>query len=313
MSHSSPNLIDIPSPNIQSENEISQGSLLSKLKEIIGKDIDSLRISIPMFLIHPESNLPFLSRLHNIEKLMKISNDKVERFTDMLSAYLAQLKNGLVKSKKPLNPVLGEIYKTVFVDNALKSKNKVHVVAEQVSHHPPVSVFTCFTEDGKTVATTLFDTKASFTGLHFSLKNDSKAHVQRSVFIDGNETLENYYCIFPDAIVTGIMSGSFQLEWTNQFTFWSPELGLKAIIKFENSWFSKTKVEGWIFRISDVVEPSISTSKESLKSLAKSLKTVKIDGPGLNELRPEASDILFSIWGSHHDTIMATTIDKSVT
>ena len=313
MSHSLPNISstsEIPSPTIKMESDITEGSLLSKLKEIIGKDIDSLRISIPMFLIHPESNLPFLSRLHNIEKILKSDEDKMTRFTDALSAYLAQLKNGLQKSKKPLNPILGEVYTTHF---NCPDKDPVYVVAEQVSHHPPISVFTCFSKDFKTVATTMFDTKASFTGMHFVLKNDSKAHVKKTILINGEEVVENYYCIFPDANVTGIMSGSFQMEWINHFVFWSPELGLKALIKFENGWFTKPKVQGWIYRISNSYENDLKASKESLKSLTKTLKSLHITGPGLEhtvDLNPE--DVLYNIWGSHHDDICATTPDKSV-
>eukprot|EP00835_Amoeboradix_gromovi_P007070 NODE_1034_length_1896_cov_0.159711.p1 type:complete len:312 gc:universal NODE_1034_length_1896_cov_0.159711:1499-564(-) len=309
MSQSLPNITDIPSPTLKTEHEITQTSLLSKLKEIIGKDIDSLRISIPMFLLHPESNLPFLSRLHNIEKILTTKQDKMERFTDALSAYLSQLKNGLVSSKKPLNPILGEVYRTHFTSAA---HDPVYVVAEQVAHHPPISVFTCFSGDYKTVATTMFDTKASFTGMHFMLKNDSKAHVKKIVLVDGEEVEENYFCIFPDANVTGIMSGSFQMEWINHFIFWCPELGLKALIKFDNGWFSKPTVKGWIYRINSSFENDLKASKESLKSLNKSLKSLHINGPGLESVNLQECDILYNIWGSHHDDICATTPDKSV-
>ena len=219
------------------------------------------------------------------------------------------MKNGLEKSKKPLNPILGEVYRTHFT---CPDEQAVYVVAEQVSHHPPISIFTCFSEDKRTIATTMFDTKASFTGMHFSLKNDSKAHLKRIMTIDGVDVEENYYCKFPDANVTGILSGSFQLEWTEHFLFWSPELGLKAVIKFENGWFSKPKVEGWIYRIADTFETTSKGSKDSLKSLKKSLKNIHLEGPGLEPIDLAPEDILYTIWGSYHDDICATNFDKSV-
>lgn len=52
-----------------------------------------------------------------------------------LSGFYTQPK-GL---KKPYNPALGELYRTYWFDP--KSQSKTFFIAEQVSHHPPISTF----------------------------------------------------------------------------------------------------------------------------------------------------------------------------
>ena len=43
--------------------------------------------------------------------------------------------------KKPYNPIIGEMFRCAWSDET--SKSRTFFIAEQVSHHPPVSAFYC--------------------------------------------------------------------------------------------------------------------------------------------------------------------------
>ncbi|PQE27229.1 putative oxysterol-binding OSBP protein [Rutstroemia sp. NJR-2017a WRK4] len=78
-------------------------------------------------MAHPETLLP----MPDIE-------DPVERFVSVVKFYLSGWHIKPPGVKKPLNPVLGEIYTCYwqFPDNT-----KGYYISEQTSHHPPKSSY----------------------------------------------------------------------------------------------------------------------------------------------------------------------------
>ena len=59
----------------------------------------------------------------------------------ILSAFIIHLGNNIGTIKKPFNPVLGETYE--FIDPHYNT----HFIAEQVSHHPPISAYYAYNDD----------------------------------------------------------------------------------------------------------------------------------------------------------------------
>ncbi|RAL62390.1 hypothetical protein DID88_004956 [Monilinia fructigena] len=82
---------------------------------------------ITNFMAHPETLLP-----------MTEIDDPVQRFTSVVKFYLSGWHIKPPGVKKPLNPILGEIYTCYwqFPDNT-----KGYYVSEQTSHHPPKSSY----------------------------------------------------------------------------------------------------------------------------------------------------------------------------
>ena len=66
--------------------------------------------------------------------------------------FLSQMNITKSKTKKPFNPMLGETYELVTED--------FRFIAEQVSHHPPVSVYQCEGKDYSFRGS--YDTKSQF-------------------------------------------------------------------------------------------------------------------------------------------------------
>jgi hypothetical protein len=139
-----------------SNDEVQKGSLMSFLKSILNKDVDSIRVSVPLFLLEPMSNLEFLANLDHIEYFTEapLNSTPLQRMVSIVLMLLTGLKKALNKIKKPINPVLGEVLFANFrpkqlesldpaiqaqeIDEINKKYPHASMVAEQVSHHPPI-------------------------------------------------------------------------------------------------------------------------------------------------------------------------------
>ena len=69
-----------------------------------------------------------------LENMMKTSeNESALRLATCAVFGIAQLGRNKNRFKKPFNPILGETYEFV--------ANNSRFIAEQVSHHPPITAF----------------------------------------------------------------------------------------------------------------------------------------------------------------------------
>jgi len=129
----------------QDEQPVSpqEFSFFKALKGIIGQmklGADITRITLPSMFSTPNSLLEALAekRLRGMELVRAINT--VEDPTARMLAVLRWVASVVGEmdefGKKPLNPVLGEVYR-----GASASHQECKVVAEQVSHHPPVTAF----------------------------------------------------------------------------------------------------------------------------------------------------------------------------
>uniref|UniRef100_A0A914UNH7 Oxysterol-binding protein n=1 Tax=Plectus sambesii TaxID=2011161 RepID=A0A914UNH7_9BILA len=118
-------------------------AILNPLK--LGTDLT--RVSLPVFAMQSRSFLEALSDFFaNAPLLIAVANtdSPEQRIIHLVKWYLTSFYEGCRDGQvlKPFNPVLGEVFRCTWVvpnptDPAAACKLKV--VAEQVSHHPPVS------------------------------------------------------------------------------------------------------------------------------------------------------------------------------
>ncbi|XP_062574867.1 oxysterol-binding protein-related protein 6-like isoform X3 [Saccostrea cucullata] len=114
-------------------------SLWNILYKNIGKDLT--KISMPVTLNEPLSMLQRLCEEMEYSELLDRATEKEDPYQRMICiaafAVSGYASSGYRAGHKPFNPLLGETYELVRDDKGWK------FVAEQVSHHPPVSACHC--------------------------------------------------------------------------------------------------------------------------------------------------------------------------
>ncbi|KAJ1518299.1 hypothetical protein HMI55_000014 [Coelomomyces lativittatus] len=208
----------------------SKDSFVSFLRKILGKDVDSLRVSIPLFLLEPVSNLQYLSELEFVEELVHAGDktDELERFLNVLRFIFSSWKKALKRSKKPLNPILGETIQVHYQSKSKEGSPPVYLIGEQISHHPPMSAFYVTCPEKNVDLTTIFDVKAKFDGTCLSLSNLSVTDIYL------HDHKEVYHIEFPNAIITGILTMQINLLWRGTCTLSCKKTNLKAKITFKD-------------------------------------------------------------------------------
>ncbi|SGY63409.1 BQ5605_C007g04798 [Microbotryum silenes-dioicae] len=112
-------------------------ALVSQLR--IGMDLS--KITLPVFVLEPRSMLERVTDFHSHPELLH-GVDKIEspedRFIQVLRYYLGGWHIKPRGVKKPYNPVLGEFFRCRY---DYPDGTAAYYVAEQVSHHPPISAW----------------------------------------------------------------------------------------------------------------------------------------------------------------------------
>jgi len=109
-------------------------SIWSIIKGSIGKDIT--KITMPIFLNEPLTMLQKTAEMMAYEHLMQSAvkeKDSLKRLAYVAAFTFSQYSSVYGRLRKPFNPIFGETYELV--------TPKAKFMAEQVSHHPPISAF----------------------------------------------------------------------------------------------------------------------------------------------------------------------------
>ena len=112
-----------------------QLSIWSCVKEFVGRDLT--RITMPIFVNEPLSFMQRISEsfLHHTLMQKIIEKNPIERLEYFAANYALFQSSHTYRTLKPFNPLLGETYE-------LRNEEKgFFFVAEQVSHHPPITAF----------------------------------------------------------------------------------------------------------------------------------------------------------------------------
>ncbi|KAL1922967.1 uncharacterized protein VTP21DRAFT_9343 [Calcarisporiella thermophila] len=182
-------------------------SLWSILKSNIGKDLT--KISIPVVFNEPTSFLQRLCEDIEYSELLDTAarqHGAVERTMYVAAFAMSNYSSTNGRVVKPFNPLLGETFEYVRKDKGLR------YIAEQVSHHPPISACYCDSPNYNFFADT--DVKSKFWGKSFEIIPKGIVHCQLKVpnrFIEGAEgdgyTLEHYTWRKPTTCVNNLIIG----------------------------------------------------------------------------------------------------------
>lgn len=219
--------------------EPDQGNVLSHIISQLRPGADLSRVVLPTFILEPRS---MLERITNFmchpEMLLPIPgiDDPVQRFAAVVKFYLSGWHIRPPGVKKPLNPILGEIF-TCYWD--LPDKTRAYYVSEQTSHHPPKSSYFYMIPDHQIRIDGTLKPRSKFLG------NSAASLMEGTAILSllsrkSEETgkPERYILTQPNMYARGILFGKMKYELGDHSIVRCPELGLVADIEF--------KVKGWV-------------------------------------------------------------------
>ncbi|XP_030057981.1 oxysterol-binding protein-related protein 3 isoform X2 [Microcaecilia unicolor] len=164
-------------------------SLWNILRNNIGKDLS--KVCMPVQLNEPLNTLQHLCEELEYSELLDQAAETPDPFERMVyvaafavSAYACSFYRA---GSKPFNPILGETYECVNEDKGFK------FIAEQVSHHPPISA--CHAESEKFVFWQDVRWKNKFWGKSMEIVPIGTTHVTLPVFRDHYEWNKVTSCI----------------------------------------------------------------------------------------------------------------------
>jgi len=158
------------------------------------------------------------------------SNNPEERFMRVLSYYLAGWHIKPKGVKKPYNPILGEFFRCRY-DYA----NGTHgfYIAEQVSHHPPISAFFYISPANRVSIIGELRPKSKFLGNSVSTTMEGENRVR----LLGAASDGEYVITMPNMYARGILFGKMVLELGDTCNAKNEKTGLSCDLDFKTKGF----------------------------------------------------------------------------
>lgn len=214
-------------------------SLIMQLIRVNGlsSGVDLSKVVLPTFILEPRS---LLEKLGDIcvhpELLADIPRGATpqERILRVVRWYISAFHRRPKGVKKPFNPVLGESFRGNYT--SADGSATVTWIAEQVSHHPPVSAFFAALPDKSAVVQGTFAPKSRFLG-------NSAASIGEGGFELLLPGLNEVYAItWPTVYVRGVIFGTLLMEVGGPVRIRCPTTGHHADLEFVvKGYFSGTR------------------------------------------------------------------------
>ncbi|XP_070499509.1 oxysterol-binding protein-related protein 9 isoform X2 [Chironomus tepperi] len=251
----------------ESDNDLSMeshGSVITHLLSQVKIGMDLTKVVLPTFILERRSLLEmYADYFAHPDLFIKIAEFKDPRDRMMqvvrwyLSAYHAGRKSAV--AKKPYNPIIGEIFRCHWniPEYEIQDNTKVieegpvpwcksdqlTFIAEQVSHHPPISAFYAEHYSKKISFSAHVWTKSKFLGLSIGVHNIGQGIV---TLCDLNE---EYILTFPNGYGRSILSVPW-IELGGNVTIKCPKTGYHAEIDFLTKPFyggKRNRIQGEVY------------------------------------------------------------------
>jgi hypothetical protein len=234
--HIYPKTIDYKAEVVSQEELSSNNSslLLHFIKNLkIGTDLT--QISSP---INFDGGYSVLERhsedMRPSDRILGISQleSSEERFLQVLHYIISPLctapSQGFGKPRKPFNPILGEEFNCLWNHS---DNSQTFVIAEQVSHHPPISAFYLYNKQNNFVREETIRPFPMFLGNKFEVS--FSGHCRIHIFLpDGIR--ETYEYSSPAFCGKGLFIGKACYELSKELKISCERTGLEATIKFKS-------------------------------------------------------------------------------
>mmetsp|Transcript_16113 Transcript_16113/g.17907 ORF Transcript_16113/g.17907 Transcript_16113/m.17907 type:complete len:557 (+) Transcript_16113:17-1687(+) len=220
---------------------IGKVSIVKILREAIGKDLT--KISIPVHFCEPTSLLQRLCEdceyVNLLEKATKEKNS-MKRLLYVLGFAVSSYASTNERLTKPFNSLLGETFDYV------SPWDKFRVVAEQVSHHPPVTAFHADSADWTYFGHAGVDSKFWGRSMEVYPKNEITIILKN---------WEDEYCWNRvTTVINNLLFGSKWLDHYGKMKLKNNKTGDNVVLQFKKRGWSKSTygvVSGTAYRGSD--------------------------------------------------------------
>ncbi|KAF8338148.1 Oxysterol-binding protein [Cantharellus anzutake] len=212
--------------NLRDENE---GSIIMSLISQLRIGMDLSKVAFPTFVLEPRSMLQRITDFMSHPDLIfgaENEADPEERFLRVLRYYMSGWHRKPRGVKKPYNPTLGEFFRCRF---EYKDGSKGFYIAEQVSHHPPISAYFYVSPANRLVIAGELRPKSRFLGNSVSTIMEGE---NRVVFLGKPEDGE-YVISMPNMYARGILFGKMVLELGDTSVARCKNTGLSCEINFK--------------------------------------------------------------------------------
>uniref|UniRef100_A0A8C6UYE1 Oxysterol-binding protein n=1 Tax=Neogobius melanostomus TaxID=47308 RepID=A0A8C6UYE1_9GOBI len=203
-------------------------SLIWTLLKQVRPGMDLSKVVLPTFILEPRSFLDKLSDYYYHADFLSeaaVEENAFDRMKKVVKWYISGFYKKPKGLKKPYNPIIGETYRCMWLHQ--RTNSKTFYIAEQVSHHPPVSAFYVSNrKDGFCVSGSIL-AKSKFYGNSLSAILDGEA---RLTFLNRGE---DYVMNMPYAHCKGILYGTMTLELGGQITITCEKTGYSAQLEFK--------------------------------------------------------------------------------
>ncbi|KJH41159.1 Oxysterol-binding protein [Dictyocaulus viviparus] len=185
-----------------------------------------VQVILPTFILEPRSFLEKLADYYYHADLLAEASaepDPFNRIVKVVKFYLSGFYKKPKGLKKPYNPILGETFRCRWLH---PDGSYTYYIAEQVSHHPPVSsLFVTNRKAGFNVSGTIL-AKSKYYG------NSLSAIMNGALTIALLDRGEKYVVTLPYASCKGIMIGTMTMELGGRVTIDCEKTGYSAILDF---------------------------------------------------------------------------------
>lgn len=212
-----------------------QGNMLMHIISQLRPGADLSRVTLPTFILEPRSMLERITNfMAHPETLLPIPDveDPIERFVAVTKFYLSGWHIKPPGVKKPLNPILGEIF-TSYWD--YPDGTKGYYISEQTSHHPPKSSYFFMAPEHHIRIDGTLKPRSKFLG------NSAASMMEGIAVLRLLNTGERFFVTQPNMYARGILFGTMKYELGDHAYVRCPETGLSADIEFKTKgYFSGT-------------------------------------------------------------------------
>ncbi|KDQ17742.1 hypothetical protein BOTBODRAFT_105620 [Botryobasidium botryosum FD-172 SS1] len=212
--------------SILDENE---GSIIMSLISQLRIGMDLQRVTFPTFVLEPRSMLERITDFMSHPELVFGAENEAnpeERFIRVLQYYLSGWHIKPKGVKKPYNPVLGEFFRCRY---DYTNGTQGFYIAEQVSHHPPVSAYYYVSPANKIMICGELRPKSKFLGNSVSTTMEG----ENRVTLMGKPEDGEYVISMPNMYARGILFGRMVLELGDLCTAKNTRTGMTAEVDFK--------------------------------------------------------------------------------
>lgn len=203
-------------------------SLIWTLVKQVRPGMDLSKVVLPTFILEPRSFLDKLTDYYYHADILSLAVQQetaLERMKMVVKWYLSGFYKKPKGLKKPYNPIIGETFRCYWVHP--ETKSRTFYVAEQISHHPPVSAFHVTNrQDGFNINGCIL-AKSKFYGNSISAILDGIATL---TFLERGE---DYFITMPYAHCKGILVGTLTMEMGGKVTLDCPKTGYHCDLDFK--------------------------------------------------------------------------------